>query len=70
MNDIDIDRLDQALQRAMDNPMPGDLHATIADEIEPQTMNTYTDHGEVMTCIEIAFPLIRDYLFGEAQARD
>lgn len=62
MSDVDVEALDRALQRSLDNPIPRDLKRRIADEIEPHTMNSYLDHGEVMTAIQIAYPLIRDYL--------
>lgn len=55
-------RREEALQHAFANPMPRELQQRIADLIEPQTMNASLDHGEVMTCIEIAFPAIRDWL--------
>jgi hypothetical protein len=47
---------------ASDNPMPRELKRQIDNWIEPQTVDTQTDHGDVMDCIEIAFPLIRDWL--------
>jgi hypothetical protein len=51
-----------SLQRALDEPMPDDLKSAIADLIEPHTMNMYLDHGDTMTCIEVAFPVIREWL--------
>lgn len=52
------------LQRALDDPMPPDLVRLVADYIEPQTINAGIKHGEVMTCIRVAYPVIRDYLSG------
>jgi len=57
-----IDAMEASLERAMAEPMPRELHGKIADLIEPHTMNTYADHGETMTCIEVAYPVIRDWL--------
>jgi hypothetical protein len=51
-----------SLQRALDEPMPRDLNQRIMDLIEPHTMNTGADHDDTMTCIQVAFPVIRDYL--------
>lgn len=65
MTEIDQGARDAALRRSLDEPMPRDLTRQIADLIEPQTMNAQIPHGEVMTCIQIAFPAIRDYLAGE-----
>jgi hypothetical protein len=50
------------LRRAMDEPMPADLRRVVAELIEPHTMNMLMDHGDTMTCIGVAFPMIRDYL--------
>lgn len=50
------------VQRGLDNPIPRELERLLADYIEPQTMNARIDHGEVMDCIAIAYPQIRDYL--------
>lgn len=61
MDDVDAPR-QAALQRSLDEPMPGDLGAQVGALIEPQTMNAGIPHDEVMICIEIAFPVIRDYL--------
>lgn len=57
------------LTLALDNPMPRELKEQIANWIEPQTENTYTDHGEAMTCIGIAYPLIRAWLAEHPDAR-
>lgn len=57
-------RCEEALQRALDNPMPRELRQRVADLIEPQTMNAGIKHDEVMMCIAIAFPAIRDWLRG------
>jgi hypothetical protein len=53
---------DITLQRAMNEPMPRELRSALADLIEPHTMNMYADHGDTMMCINVAFPVIRDYL--------
>lgn len=50
------------LQRSLDEPMPRALTEQIGDLIEPHTMNMYLKHGDVMTCIAGAFPVIRDWL--------
>jgi hypothetical protein len=50
------------LQRSLDEPMPRELTGQIQDLIEPHTMNMYLKHGDVMTCIDVAFPVIRDWL--------
>lgn len=46
---------------ARDNPMPRELRMQIVQWIEPQTMRTETDHGDVMDAIAVAYPLIRDW---------
>jgi hypothetical protein len=56
------------LTLALDNPLPRELRDQIDNWIEPQTMNTYTDHGEAMTCVEIAYPLIRAWLAEHPEA--
>ncbi|MFD3594385.1 hypothetical protein ACFWU5_16800 [Nocardia sp. NPDC058640] len=62
MSDIDEAALEASLQRALDEPMPTELKKTIAALIEPHTMDMYLKHGDVMTCIRVAFPVIRDWL--------
>jgi len=62
------DRREASLRRALDEPMPRELRDRLADLIEPHTMNMYLKHGDVMTCIAVAFPVIRDYLADHAQA--
>ena len=52
----------ESLQRALDEPMPRELSDKIADLIEPHTLNMYLKHRDVMECIDVAFPVIRDYL--------
>lgn len=42
--------------------MPSDLETKLADWIVPQTLNASLKHGEVMICIELAYPVILDYL--------
>jgi hypothetical protein len=51
-----------SLQRALDEPMPRELKDLIADLIEPHTINMSIKHRDVMTCIRVAFPVIRDWL--------
>ena len=70
MSDIDEAALEASLQRALDEPMPTELKNTIADLIEPHTMNMYLDHGDVMTCIRVAFPVIRDWLADQNSGTD
>jgi hypothetical protein len=55
-------RREKSLQRALDEPMPPGLKNRLASLIEPHTINMYLDHGDVMDCIDVAFPVIRDYL--------
>lgn len=57
-----IASIDASLQRALDEPMPRELRDGIAGLIEPHTINMYLKHGDVMDCIDVAFPVIRDYL--------
>lgn len=54
--------LDASLERALSEPIPLDLRRQIEDLIEPHTINMYLKHGDVMSCIRVAFPVIRDYL--------
>ena len=56
------DQREESLQRALAEPMPRELRDQVAGLIEPHTVNAGIDHDEVMTCIEVAFPVIRDYL--------
>lgn len=56
-----VESMDASLQRAMDEPMPRELRDQIADLIEPHTLNMYLKHRDVMDCIDVAFPVIRDY---------
>jgi hypothetical protein len=51
-----------SLERAMDEPMPPELRGQLADLIEPHTINMYLKHGDVMDCIDVAWPVIRDWL--------
>lgn len=50
------------IRRALDNPMPPELKGTIKDLIEPHTINARIKHVDVMDCIDVAFPVIRDWL--------
>jgi hypothetical protein len=54
--------LETVQKLAEDNPLPPKLRKQIANWIEPEAMNTYTDHADAMSCIEIAFPLIVAWL--------
>ena len=65
MSDLTPDQIasmDASLERAMAEPMPAELDAQIQDLIEPHTINMYLKHRDVMDCIDVAFPVIRDYL--------
>jgi hypothetical protein len=42
--------------------MPPELRGQVEDLIEPHTMNMGIDHGDVMDCIKVAYPVIRDWL--------
>lgn len=53
---------DESLRWALDEPMPRDLREQVEDLIEPHTINMYLKHRDVMDCIKVAFPVIRDYL--------
>lgn len=62
------DQREAALLHALTNPMPRELSRAVADVIEPQTLNAGVDHGEVMSCIDVAYPLIRDFLRDHPEA--
>lgn len=62
MTDEEHARREAAMERMLANPMPRDLSEAVAHEIEPHTLNAYLKHAEVMIAVEIAYPLIRDYL--------
>ncbi len=53
---------------AEDNPIPPVLRKQIENWIEFATEDSGTDHADAMSAIEIAYPLIRDYLAGVAAA--
>jgi hypothetical protein len=59
---LEPEDLDQVEALAHKNPMPSDLREQIGNWIEPQTMNTETDHRDAMACIAIAYPLIKAYI--------
>ena len=42
--------------------MPADLWRKVADAIEPHTINLYADHGDTMHCIDVAFPVICEWI--------
>ncbi|MFE2994184.1 hypothetical protein ACFXG4_04120 [Nocardia sp. NPDC059246] len=54
--------IEATLQRALDEPMPPELKTRIKALIEPHTINMQIKHGDVMQCIRVAFPVIRDWL--------
>lgn len=54
--------IEKVVQLSLDNPMPPELSNQIANWIEPETLNCASDHGDVMGCIHIAYPLIKAYL--------
>lgn len=62
LDDYEIERLEEAQQLSADNPLPRDLEDAIGLWIEPHTMNVQAEHADVMEAIELAYPLIRDYL--------
>jgi hypothetical protein len=53
--------LERVEELAEQHPIPADLARQIADQIEPVTMNSGVDHGDVMGAIDVAFPLILGY---------
>lgn len=57
-----IEAEEASLQRALDEPMPRDLNEVIQNLIEPHTINMSLKHGDVMDCIDVAWPVIRDYI--------
>lgn len=54
--------IEKVVQLALDNPVPRELDEQIANWIEPETLNCDADHGDVMTCIHVAYPLIKAYM--------
>lgn len=56
------EHIETTLGRALADPMPRELHRQIADLIEPHTINMELKHGDVMLCIKVAFPVIRDWI--------
>lgn len=62
MTDDEHARREASMERMLANPMPRDLSQAVAAEIEPHTLNAGIKHREVMIAVEIAYPLIRDYL--------
>jgi hypothetical protein len=55
-------------QPSVRDQMPEDLCDLVAGMIEPTTMACYVDHGDVMDCIGIAYPLIRHYILSHMEA--
>lgn len=69
MDDEELgEKVEQLLTEAQANPMAAGLHEYIAERIVPYTVNAQLKHDDVMTAIEIAYPMIRDTLLGEANA--
>lgn len=68
MDEFELERLEEAQQRAEECPLPGELEKLIALWIEPHTMNVQAEHADVMEAIEMAYPLIRDYLRAHPEA--
>jgi hypothetical protein len=68
LTDEENRRRERSLQRANDEPMPRELRDQVADLIEPHALNMHLKHRDVMMCIGVAFPVIRDYLAQEARA--
>lgn len=66
MSDMSPEQEEEAreasLLRAMAEPMPADLKTQVENLIEPHTINMGADHGDAMTCIRVAWPVIRDWL--------
>lgn len=54
--------LEAGIQRALAEPIPAELRDVIKDTIEPHTINMQIKHRDVMECIRVAFPVIRDWL--------
>jgi hypothetical protein len=54
--------VEAGIQRGLDEPMPPELNRLIRDLIEPHTINMRIKHGDVMDCMSVAFPVIREWL--------
>lgn len=57
----DPDVIELVAQLALDNPMPGELSEQISNWIEPETLNCGLKHRDAMSCVRIAYPLIKAY---------
>lgn len=69
MDDEELgEAVEALLNEAEANPMAAGLREYIAERIVPYTINARLKHSDVMTAIEIAYPMIRDTLLGEANA--
>jgi hypothetical protein len=55
-------QIEADLGRYQAAPMPPGLRAAIADRIEAHTMNMGIKHGDVMSCIRVAWLVISDHL--------
>lgn len=51
-------------KRAEEESIPPELRTKLADLIEPHTMNLELEHAGVMTCLDVAYPVIREWLRG------
>jgi hypothetical protein len=63
----DPEVIELAVRLALDNPMPRELDEQIANWIEPETLNCGLKHRDVMTCIHIAYPLIKAFFERQLQ---
>lgn len=68
MTDEEHARRVAAMDRAAACPIPVDLSREVSAVIESHTMNVELDHGETMTAIEIAYPVIVDWLRAHPEA--
>lgn len=64
-NPEDPEIIEMVVQFSLNHPMPPELAEQIANWIEPETLNCGLKHRDAMTCVHIAYPLIKAYL--EAQ---
>lgn len=62
LDEFEVERLEEAQERSELKPLPGELETRIGLWIEPHTMNVQAEHADVMEAIELAYPLICDYL--------
>lgn len=62
LDEYELERLEAAQERAEEKPLPLELETRIGLWIEPHTMNVEAEHADVMEAIELAYPLIVDWL--------